>query len=51
MPIGPKLVKLCWKVEKSCLEKSISLGQNVNLECQKHPFYRDRDKNGWWEKS
>ena len=21
--------------------------QNVNLKCQKHPFYRDKDKNGW----
>ena len=33
-----------WKIE---FGKIHFFCQNVNLKCQKNPFYRDKDKNGW----
>ena len=42
--IGWVMIEWSWKIK---FGKIHIFCQNVNLKCQKHPFYRDWDKNGW----
>ena len=35
------------KLKNQVWKNLFFLGQNVNLERQKHPFYRDWNQNGW----